>query len=135
MKTIYRNVLSVTLAFLVVFSSSSFVVSQHYCGSRLIDVTVFGSPDKCFSAVEKPKKQTCVQAKSCCNDIIISVPSYDLVSSPFDVDLNTLTYFLNIPSIILKKEIATDSKSIFFQNYKPPKLPQDTSILYEVYLI
>lgn len=135
MKTIYRNVLLVTLAFLVVFSSSSFVVSQHYCGSRLIDVTVFGSPDKCFSAVEKPKKQTCVQAKSCCNDIIISVPSYDLVSSPFDVDLNTLTYFLNIPSIILKKEIATDSKSIFFQNYKPPKLPQDTSILYEVYLI
>ena len=135
MKTIYRNVLLVTLAFLVVFSSSSFVVSQHYCGSRLIDVTVFGSPDKCFSAVEKPKKQTCVQAKSCCNDIIISVPSYDLVSSPFDVDLNTLTYFLNIPSIISKKEIAADSKSIFFQNYKPPKLPQDTSIFYEVYLI
>jgi len=135
LKTIYRNVLSVTLAFLVVFSSSSFVVSQHYCGSRLIDVTVFGNPDKCSSVDEKPYKQTCVQAKSCCNDIIISIPSYDLVFSPFDVDLNTLTYFLNIPSIISKKEIAADSKSIFFQNYKPPKLPQDTSILYEVYLI
>lgn len=135
MKTIYRNVLSVTLAFLVVFSSSSFVVSQHYCGSRLIDVTVFGSPDKCFSAVEKPKKQTCVQAKSCCNDIIISIPSYDLVSSSFDVDTNTLTFVLNNTSSISKKEIVTDSKSIFFQNYKPPKLIQDTSILYEVYLI
>ena len=132
---IYRNILSILLAFLVVFSSSSFVVSQHYCGSRLIDITVFGNLDKCFSADEKPIEQTCVQVKSCCNDVLISVPSNDLVSNSFGVDIVTLTFDLNTTTAFSKKEIGTDSKSTFFKNYKPPRLIQDIPIFYEVYLI
>ncbi len=135
MKMFYKNILSIVLAFLVVFSSSSFVVSQHYCGSRLVDVTVFGNPEKCFSAAVTSENITCIQAKNCCNDVLISVPSNDLVSISFDVDIDSLIFDVN--SILISAHIETyaDSKSVTFNHYKPPKLIQDIPVFYEVYLI
>ena len=49
MNTTLRKISTTLLSLLVLFSSMSFTIDEHYCGTNLMDVSYFGDADNCGS--------------------------------------------------------------------------------------
>ena len=47
MNTIVKKISTTLLSFIVLFSSMSFAIDEHYCGNNLMDVSYFGDADNC----------------------------------------------------------------------------------------
>lgn len=134
MKRTLKNIASLSLAFLVLFSSTSFAVNQHFCGSKLIDVSVFGNSSNCSSSTFNPQQNQCLAAASCCSDSIITVDRSDLLSFSFDIEFDKIVALSNDLSQTFLS-ILEDSKTFSFKEYSPPKLTKDILVVFEVFLI
>lgn len=74
------------MALLVLFSTFSFAVAQHYCGDVLVDSAVFGHTESCGMDVQKPadSSECTIMQDNCCNDEVINVDGQDIVTVSFE---------------------------------------------------
>ena len=72
MKVFLKNIASIFLAFLVLFSTMSFTFNEHYCGDILIDSTLFTKAETCGMEIQKPSpEENCsIEKKNCCKDVV-----------------------------------------------------------------
>jgi len=121
------------MAFVVLFSTLSFTIESHYCGTNLIDTAIFSKVKNCGmeSAVTISTK------KSCCKDEVKVVNGQDkLKLNSFD-DLNVnqqllVTCFVySYPSLF----VSLPKQTIPHIEYEPPKLIIDTHVLNNTFLI
>jgi len=133
MKKVLLNTGSVALAFIVLFSTLSFTVEKHYCGSCLIGHGVFSPAKKCKSGIvscsaeksfhiAKEKDYCCSNKKENIkgqDELIVSSFSFDLVQSNY---LTQLTFIL--PGLIRELPL----KAIPSLYYKPPLLVADIQV-------
>lgn len=135
-KTIINKIFSVTLAFLVLFSTLSFTVEKHYCGNHLVDVAIFTKVENCGMDTEAVATAN-FEKKHCCKDEIQVVKGQDkLKKSSFEdlqldqqLFLNAFIYsFINLyeglPELVIPHK-----------NYSPPNLVADIHVLDQVFLI
>ena len=72
MNTTLRKISTTLLSLLVLFSSMSFTIDEHYCGTNLMDVSYFGDADNCGSEeLTMNSRTSSVKQNNCCNGLVI----------------------------------------------------------------
>lgn len=124
------------LALLVVASTLSVTIEKHFCGDYLIDTAIFTEAEKCSSDYSESEESEIVK-KSCCKDEIEVLKGQDnLKSSDFE-DLNPnqqkllACFIYSYQSLFNYDNERTDS----YENYLPPNLIRDISLMDQVFLI
>ena len=78
MKKVFHKIVSLAMAFVVLFSTMSFMVNMHYCGDTLVETAFFQKAKGCGVEMEKPSTKSCsITKKSCCDDKQLSVEGQD----------------------------------------------------------
>lgn len=138
MKVFIKNIASVFLAFLVLFSTMSFTISEHYCGSTLVNTSIISKAKTCGMDMQiNSTKEDCnILKKDCCKDVIKLIEGQD----DLKIDYLTLSFEqqLFITSFVhtyINLFEGLDKKSIPFNDYSPPLIVKDIQVLDEVYII
>ena len=139
MLRMFRPLLAVFMAMVVLVSTTSLTISKHYCGDRLIETSIVTDNAGCTLKTSTSKKNSCRSQKSqCCSDESYVIEGIDLLQfekyvttfeSDFHFDVNRLCY-LDIDSQELSK-----SNYLSFFRYKQPPLIKEIYRLDESYLI
>ena len=135
-KQVLHKLFSVSLALIVLFSTVSFTIEKHFCGDKLVDISVFTEANKCkMEALDIENEE--ITKKTCCKDEIDMVAGQDeLIVKAFD-DLDfeqqllvtslVLTYinlFEGLPQLVIPHK-----------DYSPPNLVLDIQVKDQVFLI
>jgi len=134
MKKTLLKITSISLAFLVLFSTFSFTVEKHFCGDFLVDVAYVGHTDGCgMESVTSSK----TSKKNCCKDEIHEIDGQDELQQSVD-DATVLKGQSDFISSIsttkgLFQEIST--REFGFKDASPPDLPLNYQVLYQSFLI
>src|SRR5690554_6343485 len=120
MKNFVRRIGSLVMFMLMLLSTMSFTVLQHYCGTELMDQSVFSQVVPCCEQTDSQDQDPC------CNSELQVIEGQDeLASSNWDLDLQgqvfLVTYIHSYAHLfdILSKEVVP------FRDYVPPILVTD----------
>lgn len=135
MKKLVFKIASISLAFLVLFSTLSFTVEKHYCGDFLVDVAYVGHADGCGMEMDARSKTT---KKSCCKDELHKIEGQDELQLSADVALvlKGQPEFISSSSNTchdLFQEIST--REFGFKDFSPPDISLNYQVLYQSFLI
>lgn len=125
------------MAFVVLFSTMSFMVNMHYCGDTLVETAFFQKAKGCGVEMEKPSTKSCsITKKSCCDDKQLSIEGQDELQIQFDkVSFEQQVFIVSFIYTYsnLFEEYNDDVNS--FREYKPPLVVKQLYKLDETYLI
>lgn len=146
------KVLAVFMAFLMFFSSIGFSLDIHYCGNELQNVALFGKAKECemMAQVKEEEKSSCCESTdkkvqnchnketakgNCCHNkkLIIENGEFEkLTVTKLDVQplISVVVFLYSYFKIVSKLE----SEAIF-NEYNPPPLTKNISILHQVFRI
>jgi len=137
-RDLFHKILSISLALLVFFSTSSFTIHEHYCGGKLVDSSIFLSAKTCSSEMEEPSSEEgcAIQKNNCCEDKVIILEGQD--------ELKTSTITLNLEQQLFVASFIYTYVNLFdglkeniipFKDYVPPLVTRQLFKLDETYLI
>lgn len=129
--------MSLTMAFVVLFSTMSFTMNMHYCGDTLVETAIFHKAKGCGMEMEKPSAEGCsITKKNCCDDKQLAIEGQDELQ--LQVDKITFEQQLFIASFVyahinlfegLENNVST------YEEYKPPLVIRRIYKIDETYLI
>ncbi|MBL7856316.1 MAG: hypothetical protein JNM57_01405 [Cyclobacteriaceae bacterium] len=132
----YRSILSAMFAFLVLFSSSSFMVGVHLCRGHVQNIALFTKSEGC--AMEK-KMPPCHkhESKPCCEDETILHQGEDFQTSATDITLSAGPVSdMELGPVLISEVIPSiPVLQTRFYNYDPPLRDTDLTISFLVFLI
>mgnify|MGYP005989950577 CR=1 FL=1 len=134
MKQLLVKISTLTLAFLVLFSTLSFTVEKHYCGDFLVDVSFAGKAEGC--GMKMDSKIISIK-KNCCKDEIHQIEGQDELQQASDVKFNIknqqflIAFTVSYEDLFIKKE----SKKTFQKYFIPPDIILDYQVLHQTFLI
>jgi hypothetical protein len=143
MKAFIKNIASVFLAFLVLFSTMSFSISEHYCGNTLVDRAIFKEAKTCGMDSDNYRKQKnnstsdcSITKKNCCENLVKQIEGQDELKISFDkLTLDQQLFIASFVYTYINLFEGLDKKAIPFNDYLPPLIVKDIQVLDEVYII
>lgn len=137
MKQIFHNILSLSMAFVVLFSTMSFTLNMHYCGDTLVETAIFQKAKGCGMEMEKPSTEGCsLTKKNCCNDEQLVIEGLDELQ--LQVDKISFKQHLFIASLVYSFNHlfeGADHNIFTYIAYKPPLVIRQLYKIDETYLI
>jgi hypothetical protein len=137
-KGILKNTTAICLAFLVMASTMSFTINEHYCGGSLVDTSLFVKADTCMmeDMSTSLSDENSFMSDSCCNDVITIIDGQDEVQQngkqiAFQQQLFITTFLYTYSALFSNKE----SSVVSYKEYIPPILVKDIQVLDETFLI
>ena len=128
-----RSLLSLTFAFLVLISSTQFMVAIHHCGGEVKGVALFEKREACAMEREMPPCHRSL-ATSCCDDVTVVHDDQDFSPTAASLDgLVNLPVAMVVETLVLAEVIPTAPISSPF--YDPPILQIDRPAALQVFLI
>src|SRR5690625_3966922 len=138
MKIAFRNIVSLSMAFLMLASTTSFTVDKHFCGKMLMDLAIFSDAESCGMEMHShPEGDSCaMDVDPCCSDQTVAVEGQDELRVSFDS--------LNFDQQLFLTSFIYSNLNLFeglpqqvfpFSHYTPPLLVSDIQILDQVFLI
>ncbi len=123
MKTL-RSLSIALLALLVLVSSTSFVVSVHYCMGEVKDVAFFSKAESCQQA------SMCHAAPRCCGDESFIHDSNDFKPATSKISVPDVAFiFIQQPSVLLAEVVPHRLVTVnHFGLYDPPDPATDLTI-------
>ena len=134
MKQFFLKIPTLTLSFLVLFSTFSFTVDTHYCGDFLMDVSILGETDGCGMQMDK---QVVAKKKNCCKDEVHKVEGQDELQVQ-KVEQITFENQQFLASFVVSYQdlfLVNESKTTFYNDFSPPDIPINYQVLYQSFLI
>ena len=129
MKQFLQHIASLTLAILVLFSTFSFTVDKHFCGSHLVDKAVFSKAKTCGMDMGD-------MAEGCCTNEKSSVEGQDELKLNFDsLDLDQQVFITTFAYTYFQLFETLPKEEIPFSDYSPPLLVYDIQLVDQVFLI
>lgn len=138
MKNLFNKILSVFLALLVFFSTSSFAIHEHYCGGELMNSSMFINAKNCGSNMEKSSSsEGCIiENDSCCEDKVIIIEGQDqLKTTPTLVSFEQQFFVASFMNTHVNLFDGLEENIIPFKDYTPPLVTRQLFKLDETYLI
>lgn len=138
MKHFLRKISAIIMAFVVLLSTMSFTISEHYCGGGLLDVSLFSKVEVCNMDMQKTSSEndSCDNNNNCCKDVIKHIKG----QSDLKVDFSSLNFGQQIfvasfaySYINLFEGFKTNRNSLNY--YFSPLVDKDFNILYRVFRI
>ncbi len=138
MKRALKNIGSIFLAIIVLFSTFSFTVEQHFCGGELADYSLIGNLERCVmpETSHSNSKETSFDRVPCCQD------SSEMIEGTND-ELSIVNEH-SVEKIQLLAAFVYSYVNLFegleeyiipFKNYAPPLVVKDLPVLYDTFLI
>ena len=137
MKQVFHKIMSLTMTFVVLFSTMSFTVNMHYCGDTLVETAIFHKAKGCGMEMEKPSTEGCsITKNNCCDDKQLVVEGQDELQ--LQVDKISFEQQVLIASFVytyinlfegLEKNVSS------YEEYKPPLVIRQLYKIDETYLI
>jgi len=137
MKQVFHKIMSISMAFIVLFSTLSFTIDMHYCGNTLVDTAVFKKAKNCGMEMQNPSTKDCsITKKNCCSDKQIFVDGQDELKINFDnLTLKQQQFVASFIYTYINLFENLDKEATLFQEYKPPLVVRQIYKLDETYLI
>jgi hypothetical protein len=129
-----RSIVALGFAFLVLVSSTQFMVGIHRCGGEVRHIALFDKAEACEMERQLPPCHR-IAATSCCQDVTVIHEDED-----FSVDWNPIEWSVlssdavTATSLILS-EVVPSSVSPDPRNYSPPFRSVDRTVALQVFLI
>ena len=137
MKQFFHKIMSLAMAFVVLFSTMSFTVNMHYCGGTLVETAIFQKVKGCGMEMEKPSTEECsITKKNCCDDKQLAIEGQDELQ--LQVDKITFEQQVFIASFVytyINLFEGLDSNVSTYEEYKPPLVVRQLYKIDETYLI
>jgi hypothetical protein len=125
---LFRKIVNVFLAVLLLVATTGITLNKHYCFGRLQSVAVFTSANPCENGMEDPMP--------CCEDTSEELKVDELAKSSFDFKSSTELYLLAaITYVLLDDTYSSSDKQSKYYNYDPPLPDQDIQVLNQVFRI
>lgn len=139
MKRFLIKIVTSSLAFVVVFATSSFTVDMHFCCNKLVDMAVLSKAKPCKDKkqeTDKSSKECALGQKDCCsNSTFVKKADDNAKKAQFEFSKdNTVflqTFFYTYVNLLEGLEL----KVIPFTIYDPPFLEKDILVLHETFLL
>ncbi len=149
--SITYRITSLTLAFLMFFTSVGFSIDMHYCGNHLQSFNLFGKAKNCTEMVataatkgcqmhEKittPKDGFSIHKKDCCHNRTLNLQA-DLTSeiqTDNFMDSQQLQDFVVAFVVVFLENRPTETTASNFALYTPPLIPRDIPVLFQSFLL
>ena len=138
MKKVILKISSFLMALLVLFSTMSFGISEHFCGNLLVDTSIFSTPETCGMEMEKtsPKEGCSIEKNNCCKDVVKLIEGNDNLNisiSKIDFQQELLVASLYLTYIDIFEGL--EENIIPNIGYPPPLLITDIQLLDGIFLI
>ena len=137
MKKVLHKITSFIMALVVMFSTLSFTVDMHYCGSTLVDTALFTKAKSCGMQMQTPSTTDCsVIQKNCCSNKQLIVEGQDELQVTFNnFTFEQQVFVTAFFSTYINLFEGLENHIIPFKEYSPPLVVRDIHKLDEVYLI
>ena len=138
MKSVFHKITSFTMALLVLFSTFSFSVAQHYCGDVLVDYSFMGHAESCDMEVqESAELPECNLVKAdCCGDEVLTVDGQNDLKVSFEkLSFEQQQFVVSFVYSYLNLFEGLQENVVPFSHYPPPLLVKDIHILDQTFLI
>jgi hypothetical protein len=124
------------LAFLVLVSSSSFVVGIHWCRGEIFNMSVLSHAEGCGMEKDVPPCHKQMVA-SCCEDDTILHEGEGFKASLSDINVTASPALDVQPPAVIVAEIVPSLPLLrpAYYNYDPPLRSHDLTVSYSVFLI
>jgi len=126
------------MAFVVLFSTMSFTISEHYCGDYLVDSALFSKAESCGMEMEVSLSvdECSIEKDNCCSDVLKQIEGQnelktDLSNLNFEQQLFVASFIYSYVNLFE----GLEENIIPFKYYSPPLLIKDIQVLDEVFLI
>ena len=126
------------MALLVLFSTMSFGISEHFCGNLLVDTSIFSSAETCGMEMEKttPMEGCSIEKNNCCKDQITllqsSIFNKEKLINLQNTDIETSLPEASCYSVFYKN---SSLKLKYYKDFSPPDIAKDIRVLHQVFLI
>jgi len=135
-----RTIISLSLALMVLISSSSFVVNMHFCGGHVQSVSLIEDAAPCPMEVQIPPchKEMVLKKSGCCEDTRVAFEGKDFSAKIQDFSLlawQSINWMATLPMIM---EVIQVHEALSYYNhtpYKPPMVERDIPVLVQSFLI
>ena len=138
MKQFFNKIIATFMAFVVLFSTMSFTISEHYCGDYLVDSALFSKAESCGMemGVSFPVDDCSIEKDNCCSDVLKQIEGQnelktDLSNLNFKQQLFVASFIYSYVNLFE----GLEENIIPFKYYSPPLLIKDIQVLDEVFLI
>ena len=126
------------MAFIVLFSTMSFSINEHYCGDNLVDSSLFSTAETCGMEMEKPSPiEDCnIQKNNCCKDVVkLFKGQVDIKTNPLDLNSSEQILLASFIYSYVNLFEGLEENIIPFKEYSPPFLITNIQVINETYLI
>ncbi|WP_339667285.1 HYC_CC_PP family protein [Maribacter arcticus] len=138
MKRFFFKISSFLMALIVLFSTFTFTVAQHYCGGDLVDFSFFGKAETCGMEIQNASDsfEYSLEKKGCCEDEMLSnTGQHDLKLTIDKLSFEQLQYVFPFAYSYLNLFLEQNGNTVPFNHYPPPFLVKDINILDQTFLI
>lgn len=126
------------MAFIVLFSTMSFSISEHYCGDNLVDRSLFSTAESCGMEMEKSLTigDCNIQKNNCCKDVVkLFKGQDDIKTNPIDLNSSQQILVASFIYSYINLFEGLEENIIPFKEYSPPFLVTNIQVINETYLI
>ena len=126
------------MAFMVLFSTMSFSISEHYCGDNLVDSSLFSTAESCGMEMENSFAigDCDIQKNNCCKDVVkLFEGQDDIKTNPLDLNFSEQTLVASFIYSYVNLFEGLEENIIPFKEYSPPILITNIQVINETYLI
>jgi len=126
------------MALLVLFSTMSFGISEHFCGNLLVDTSIFSSAETCGMEIERTSsKEGCnIQKNNCCKDVVKLIEGNDNLNISVDkIDFEQQLLVASFYVTYIDLFEGLEENVIPFTGYPPPLLITDIQLFDQTFLI
>lgn len=133
---VFRAISITVLTFLVLMSSTSFMVGMHICGGEIQNIALFDKAEGCEKEKKLPPCHT-HETPACCQDQTVVHKGDDVQSSVAKIQVPAPSVTdIEVPRVLLAITIpSTDSKQADYFNYDPPLRSCDLTVDFQVFII
>ena len=131
MKSLFYKSTSIIMVLMVLLSTMSFTVLEHFCGDFLVDVSIIGNVDSCNMESETS------EMNNCCKDEVYHIEGQDTLQKKSSDDLSLsqqkiiLSFAISYQTIFVDIDVEKE----FYTDFSPPDIPQDYQVLFQSFLI
>ena len=127
------------MAFVVVFSTMSVTIHEHYCGGEMVDSSMFLKAESCGMdmAMDIPAENFPEEVNSnCCEDVVKLVEGQtELKTQVTNLDFEHQLFVAAFIKSYINLFEGLDNQVIPFKDYSPPLIIKDIQLLDEVFII
>ncbi|MDC6388907.1 hypothetical protein PP182_09465 [Maribacter sp. PR1] len=138
MKKSFFKISSFVMAIVVLLSTFSFAVDQHYCGDVLVDFSFFGKAESCGMEMQQSSESydDSLDKKGCCEDQTLAIAGQDDLKISFEkLSSEQQLFVVSFIYSYINFYEGFDTKIVPFRDYSPPPLIRDVQVLNQTFLI